>query len=116
MTLQSEFGHGIGEEIKDHYHDYELRIEEMPPLDYIYPKLGGAVVCDTFSSYPIPLQPSSPDDVAIYLHSSGSTGLPKAIPQTNRILCGWAGVGGYQIEGFKTCTALTRLVYQAFQN
>ncbi|KAF7341016.1 Acetyl-CoA synthetase-like protein [Mycena sanguinolenta] len=65
---------------------YELSIEEVLLLGQIYPHLGHETPQQPFVPYPSPLTSASLDDVAMYLHSSGSTGLPKAIPQTHRNL------------------------------
>ena len=66
--------------------DFALSIEYIPNPNYIYAQLGSEVDGDedTFEAYPT--KSRSLDDVAIYLHSSGSTGLPKATPQTFRTL------------------------------
>jgi acyl-CoA synthetase (AMP-forming)/AMP-acid ligase II len=45
------------------------------------------------------------DDVLLYLHSSGSTGLPKSIPTTFRSVVHWAGQREYSpvfVTGFLT--------------
>ena len=64
---------------------YELSIEELPALDAIFPRLGHEVEENPFIPYP-PIQ-IRPDlsEVCLYLHSSGSTGLPKVIPQTHKV-------------------------------
>ena len=68
---------------------YPLSIEEVPSLSQIYPKLGHETLEDTFE--PCPEGPrASMDDILLYLHSSGSTGLPKSIPQTSLSLVHWA--------------------------
>ncbi|KAJ7486758.1 putative aminoadipate reductase [Mycena latifolia] len=65
---------------------YELSIEEIPLLGQLYPHLGRETMDDTFVPYPGPASRTSLDDVAMYLHSSGSTGFPKCIPETHRTL------------------------------
>jgi acyl-coenzyme A synthetase/AMP-(fatty) acid ligase len=68
---------------------YELSIEEVPAVETLYPRLGKEKGDDAFEPYP-PYTTRPPlSDVAMYLHSSGSTGLPKAIPQTHLILIHW---------------------------
>ena len=69
--------------------DFALSIEEVPPLHDIYPKLGHEKEQDFFEPYPTGPRPSL-DDIGTYLHSSGSTGLPKSIPQKHRTLIDWA--------------------------
>ncbi|KAF9044190.1 hypothetical protein BJ165DRAFT_1479638 [Panaeolus papilionaceus] len=66
-----------------------LIVDEMPPLLEIYPRLGCESVEDPFEPYPKPSAKPSLDDVMIYLHSSGSTGMPKTIPHTYRSFIHW---------------------------
>ncbi|KAJ7688597.1 hypothetical protein B0H17DRAFT_1160269 [Mycena rosella] len=63
---------------------YELSIEEIPFLGQIYPHLGHETKEDDFVLYPNPATRTPLDAVAMYLHSSGSTGFPKCIPETHR--------------------------------
>lgn len=67
---------------------YGVTIDEIPSLHQLYPKLGLEVAKDTFEPEVYPGWVSYPkeDDVAIYLHSSGSTGMPKAIGITHSML------------------------------
>lgn len=65
---------------------FELLIEEIPSMADMYPKLSQETGADPFQPYPAAVQRPSLDDICAYLHSSGSTGLPKPIPQTNRII------------------------------
>ena len=69
--------------------NYIVSIEEVPPLHEIYPKLGRENEQDPFEPYPSGPRPPL-DDVLIYLHSSGSTGLPKSIPQKFRSILSWS--------------------------
>ncbi|KAG6900035.1 putative secondary metabolism biosynthetic enzyme, partial [Termitomyces sp. T159_Od127] len=69
---------------------FELIIEEIPTLHDIYPKLGTETIHDPFDRYPAPTTRPHMSDVALYLHSSGSTGFPKAIHQTHLTLSQWA--------------------------
>ncbi|KAJ3786717.1 acetyl-CoA synthetase-like protein [Lentinula aff. detonsa] len=63
---------------------YEVTFEEAPSLEQLYPKLGAEKAEDAFGQeYPWISEHSKPQQTAIYLHSSGSTGLPKAIPVTH---------------------------------
>jgi len=68
--------------------NFALSIEEVPPLLEIYPKLGHENEQDPFEPYPAGPRPSL-DDICIYIHSSGSTGLPKSIPESFRFLIQW---------------------------
>ncbi|KXN81584.1 L-aminoadipate-semialdehyde dehydrogenase large subunit [Leucoagaricus sp. SymC.cos] len=90
MTLPAGLLDGIRQELNQGENRYELQIQEMPALNYVYPKLGNEKASDSFEPYPSPSQTPSLDDVAVILHSLGSTGLPKAIPQTHKRLCQWA--------------------------
>ncbi|KAF7378108.1 Acetyl-CoA synthetase-like protein [Mycena sanguinolenta] len=65
---------------------YDLSIEDIPLLGQIYPHLGHETPKHPFVPYLSPTTSISLDNVALYLHSSGSTGLPKPIPQTHRNL------------------------------
>ena len=69
---------------------YELSIEELPALDVIFPRLGVESKRDPFIPYPaLEIRPAI-TDVCMFLHSSGSTGLPKTIPQTHKTILNWA--------------------------
>ncbi|KXN91379.1 Long-chain-fatty-acid--CoA ligase [Leucoagaricus sp. SymC.cos] len=92
-TLPAGLLDGIRQELSRGENGYELQIQEMPGLNYVYPKLGKEKASDSFEPYPPPSQTPSADDIAVFLHSSGSTGLPKAISQTHKRLCQWAIVG-----------------------
>jgi len=70
---------------------YELSIESLPALDVIFPHLGVESEEDPFIPYPAIERRPDLSKVCMYLHSSGSTGLPKVIPQTHRVLINWAG-------------------------
>lgn len=72
---------------------YHVVFEEVPNLTTLFPYLGMETARDSFDSYPLLAYPK-PDECAIYLHSSGSTGLPKAIPITHVTLFkGWVTSG-----------------------
>ena len=60
--------------------NYALHVDHLPDLEVIYPTLYGKDSNENFSPYPAGSQPEI-DDLAFYLHSSGSTGFPKPIPQ-----------------------------------
>ncbi|KAJ6492294.1 putative aminoadipate reductase [Mycena sanguinolenta] len=72
---------------------FALNVEEIPLLSEVYPNLGAETTECFFQPY-LPSNQSltsSPDDsdIALYMHSSGSTGFPKAIAHTHRALMGW---------------------------
>lgn len=72
--------------------DYVVDLVELPALYDIFPSLAPQKIDHriTFAPYPLPLKSRQLDDLAIYMHTSGSTGLPKSIPWTERILLHWA--------------------------
>ncbi|KAJ7458508.1 amp-CoA ligase, partial [Mycena latifolia] len=80
----------VKEELNRLDRDLVLCIEEMPPLAQIYPNPGVEMADCAFEAYPAsPNQPEF-DDICLYPHSSGSTGFPKAIPETHRALMQWS--------------------------
>ncbi|KAF8075758.1 putative aminoadipate reductase [Lyophyllum atratum] len=72
----------------------QLQIEEIPSFATAYPHLAHEAAEDSFQRYTAPTKRPSKDDVCVYLHSSGSTGLPKAIPQTHLALINWVLLPG----------------------
>ena len=71
--------------------NYSLEQTELPALHSVFPSLAGEEkVVKTFPSH---RTTPSVDDVVMYIHSSGSTGFPKPIPQTHRILLQWCTSG-----------------------
>ncbi|KAL1718570.1 hypothetical protein EV715DRAFT_291179 [Schizophyllum commune] len=70
--------------------DHALKVDEMPVLDLIYPHLAEEKATDAFEPYPEVSSPKKPEDMELYLHSSGSTGFPKAIGHTYASLAGWS--------------------------
>jgi acyl-coenzyme A synthetase/AMP-(fatty) acid ligase len=79
---------GVKVELEATTPSYELVIEEVPSLHDIFPKLGVETEHDPFTPFKTDYKPSL-DEIAMYLHSSGSTGFPKAIPQTHQTLLDW---------------------------
>lgn len=67
---------------------YRLIIEEAPTLLKLFPDHHGFQECepDPPCSFPAGGPTVNIDDVALYLHSSGSTGYPKAIPKSHRTI------------------------------
>ncbi|KIK64285.1 hypothetical protein GYMLUDRAFT_94733 [Collybiopsis luxurians FD-317 M1] len=57
---------------------FELSIEEAPDLQEVYPYLGKEKADDPFCASPQPYYPNDAE-IALYMHSSGSTRFPKAI-------------------------------------
>lgn len=73
--------------------DFPISIEEIPTLAQCYPHLGKETQKDIFVPYPTSQMRREMDDVVLYLHSSGSTGFPKPIPQTNKTALHWYSTG-----------------------
>ncbi|KAG6901213.1 hypothetical protein C0995_015283, partial [Termitomyces sp. Mi166 len=71
-----------------------LQIEEVPPFTTVYPNLGHEAADQPSNPFPGPSTRPSEDDICIILHSSGSTGFPKAIPQTHRAWMNWGLLPG----------------------
>ncbi|KAF5378911.1 hypothetical protein D9757_008700 [Collybiopsis confluens] len=67
---------------------YELNIEQVPPFGQVFPVLGRERAEDPFVPFDSRLVESPPknEDKGLYLHSSGSTGFPKPILFTHRII------------------------------
>ncbi|KAJ6487165.1 putative aminoadipate reductase [Mycena vitilis] len=67
---------------------------EIPLLGQLYPCLGRETMGDAFVPYPSPSTRTNLDNVLMYVHSSGSTGFPKCIPETNRNIIHYAALEG----------------------
>ncbi|KAJ7761118.1 putative aminoadipate reductase [Mycena metata] len=70
--------------------EYSLVVEEIAETQTLFPKLGQETSSDHFDAYETEAPHSNLSDVAFYLHSSGSTGFPKTIPQTQQSILHWA--------------------------
>ncbi|KAJ7776525.1 putative aminoadipate reductase [Mycena maculata] len=71
---------------------FELKIEEVPSLQQIYPNLGAEMPDSPFHPHWKQNSHPSVDDICMYIHSSGSTGLPRAIAQTHRAVMQWSAL------------------------
>ncbi|KAF8971243.1 hypothetical protein BDZ97DRAFT_1349060 [Flammula alnicola] len=79
-------------ELRKTHPNHSLTIKEIPTLSQIFPEFSEDPTADSGGFDPVApassdyanRRKSKLDDVALYLHSSGSTGLPKAIPKTHR--------------------------------
>jgi acyl-coenzyme A synthetase/AMP-(fatty) acid ligase len=94
-TLPTRLVDAVEQEPRSHHPTHSMQVAEMPSPSYMCPNFWGVTASD--SLYPSPSQSSSPDHVALYLHSSGSTGLPKVVPHTNRTTCSWAAFSMFTI-------------------
>lgn len=70
-----------------------LIFDDAPTGAQCYPHLGKETRSEPFTPYPAFQTPLDLDQVLFYLHSSGSTGFPKPVPQTSRTLLGWCSLG-----------------------
>ncbi|KAJ7155652.1 acetyl-CoA synthetase-like protein [Mycena filopes] len=69
--------------------NYEITVEEIPTTQSVFPAFVGAPSTQPFVDQ---LDNHELSSVAFYLHSSGSTGLPKTIPQTQRSILHWCAM------------------------
>ncbi|KAG2076580.1 putative aminoadipate reductase [Suillus decipiens] len=67
----------------------QLQVDEIPALKDLYPELVIGTPNGDIVSYSSLGSPPSDNDVLFYLHSSGSTGLPKPIPISNLTAAHW---------------------------
>lgn len=67
--------------------NYALRVEDLPDLYRIFPALENSL--SSVEPYPERSSCPSMDEICVYLHSSGSTGHPKPVPQTHRQVLEW---------------------------
>ena len=70
---------------------YSLGLDQLPDIHDIFPTLSGgkSTIEPICEPYPPPSTPRSREDVVLYLHSSGSTGFPTAIPHTDTTILDW---------------------------
>ncbi|KZP21519.1 acetyl-CoA synthetase-like protein [Athelia psychrophila] len=92
--------------------DSSLTFEDVPTVSQCYPHLGQEMPSHPFTPYPAPQTPLDLDQPLFYLHSSGSTGFPKPIPQTSRTILGW--LGGMHLPPFHTLGTVLQLFAPLF--
>lgn len=68
--------------------DHEVSIDDIPSLQTAFPLLSNEKQEDPFQEYPEP-EHFDVNDVALYLHSSGTTSLPKPIAQSHARMTDW---------------------------
>lgn len=66
-----------------------LTIIEIPPISDVYPHLGNESLLHPFVPYPKRSTITRITETILYMHSSGSTGFPKAIAQNHRGQLSW---------------------------
>lgn len=69
--------------------NFILRVEELPALGHIFPRFCETSSAAMVESFPPISRTISSEDIVVYLHSSGSTGFPKPIPQRHRAMIQW---------------------------
>ncbi|GJE99007.1 acetyl-CoA synthetase-like protein [Phanerochaete sordida] len=67
-----------------------LAVDELPALQQIFPDFGPAGEAAEVEPFPAPARAPTDEDILLYLHSSGSTGFPKPIPQSQAAFFQWA--------------------------
>ncbi|KAF8486550.1 hypothetical protein JB92DRAFT_3148577 [Gautieria morchelliformis] len=94
----------------------DLVVTEIPTLEELYGPDLGAMATD-FKLYPSPGESFDPGDTAFIIHSSGSTGFPKPVPQTFLTALHWMGflnVSGLEDPRVATCAAMAMPAFHAF--
>ena len=69
--------------------NYGIQVDQLPTIKSVFPKLYSDVTDSEVPEYPARAEPTGPNDTVLILHSSGSTGFPKPIPQTNKTILQW---------------------------
>ena len=85
---------------------YALQVDELPAFQKIFPSIGQGVMYHDVAHvepYPERKVPLSADIPITYLHSSGSTGFPKPIPQTQNTLLSWCHNGKFVLHEDRPC-------------
>ena len=67
----------------------DLIVDELPALQQIFPEFGPSSPETAVDPFPALAKAPRPDDIVLYLHSSGSTGFPKPIPQRQVTVLQW---------------------------
>ncbi|KAJ6455206.1 hypothetical protein C8R45DRAFT_1111581 [Mycena sanguinolenta] len=80
---------GIKNHIAESDPEFTLQIDEIPSLNQVYPNLGRETADCPFQPYPSRAFNATLEDVSFYIHSSGSTGFPRAVGQTYRMVKQW---------------------------
>ncbi|CAK5275142.1 unnamed protein product [Mycena citricolor] len=101
---------GVVSELATQDPKYKLSVEEIPSLGQLYPHLGHETATDEFTPYPVPESIPPVTDIAFCLHSSGSTGFPKPIRISHRLLIEIAALGSFgQIKTYAPRLAIGTL-------
>jgi hypothetical protein len=65
--------------------EWALEVHELSQLPAIYPYLCRETSSDGFKPIKLPARGKLADEISLYIHSSGSTGMPKAIPISGEV-------------------------------
>ncbi|KAI0337721.1 acetyl-CoA synthetase-like protein [Trametopsis cervina] len=80
---------------------FKLEVEDLLSIHDVFPTIrSGAESTLEEGPYPERTTKHSPDETILILHSSGSTGLPKPIYETQKIMVQWAS-NGFTVESRK---------------
>lgn len=79
---------------------YDVAVEHLYSIYEVFPTLKSENKNDVLEEGPYPERstPLDPNEPAIVLHSSGSTGLPKPVFETHKILLQWIKSGKTRIS------------------
>lgn len=72
------------------HEQFDVQLIDLPGLHDIFPEFSGKQNTTPVEPFPPPRKPHDMDDMVLYIHSSGSTGFPKPIPQRQRTVLQWA--------------------------
>lgn len=67
---------------------WAVHVSNLPKFENVFPTFGCDIVPNV-ASYPPSKEPFNWQDVMLYMHSSGSTGFPKAIPHRHITSLQW---------------------------
>lgn len=79
---------------------YALRVDNIPDVYAIFPTSKGGQDSPV-SPFPPPSKQPTVDDIVLILHSSGSTGLPKPVPQKHINVLEWSRSGTSSLPSFR---------------
>lgn len=96
IISQATFG-PVMDSIKTHLKPkcFAVHVDQLPALHDIFPSLSGEGNTSPVELFPPSNAPYNPEDIVMYIHSSGSTGFPKPIPQRQNSLLQWCTVCQY---------------------
>lgn len=89
--------------------NYPIQFEQLPSITTIFPAIKSKDPNDSPDAavYPSDPNPYKLNDIVLYLHSSGSTGFPKPIPQTQKTILHWCCSRTRTSHSYSMFTVLT---------